>query len=112
MSVGAAPTAGPNGAQGAASSADALRDPDSDASAQLRRLRWRARRGLLENDLVLTRFLDRHGEQLAPCTLVALAELLDLPDGELLDLVLRRQEAQGALDSAPVRELLEMLRTA
>ena len=27
---------------------------------QRRRLRWRARRGLLENDIVLTRFLDRH----------------------------------------------------
>ena len=24
------------------------------------RLRWRARRGLLENDLILTRFLDQH----------------------------------------------------
>jgi antitoxin CptB len=28
------------------------------------RLRWRARRGLLENDLILTRFLDAHEETL------------------------------------------------
>ena len=29
-----------------------------------RRLRWRARRGLLENDIIVTRYLDRHGQDL------------------------------------------------
>jgi antitoxin CptB len=28
------------------------------------RLRWRARRGLLENDIILTRFLDAHETEL------------------------------------------------
>jgi antitoxin CptB len=85
-------------------------DADSAANALLRRLRWRARRGLLENDLVLNRFFDRHGAQLTPAMLEVLAELLELPDGELLDLVLDRQQVHGALDRAPVRELLALLR--
>jgi antitoxin CptB len=87
-------------------------DPDGAAAATLRRLRWRARRGLLENDLVLTRFLDRHAAALAPGAVEALAALLELPDQELLDLVLERGQLQGPLDRAPVREVLALLRAA
>ena len=32
--------------------------------AKRARLRWRARRGLLENDLIVTRFLDAHEAEL------------------------------------------------
>jgi antitoxin CptB len=85
---------------------------DDESAAQLRRLRWRARRGLLENDLVLQRFLDRHAAALAAPAVDALAQLLELPDGELLDLVLDRCQAQGALDRAPVHEVLALLRAA
>jgi antitoxin CptB len=60
--------------------------------ADLRRLRWRCRRGLLENDLVLARFLDRHGAGLDGARLAALNELLELPDPELWDLVSGRRE--------------------
>jgi len=49
----------------------------ADAEA-LRRLRWRARRGLLENDLLIGRFLDQHGDALKPADADALARLLDL----------------------------------
>ncbi|HYA60160.1 MAG TPA: succinate dehydrogenase assembly factor 2 [Burkholderiaceae bacterium] len=87
-------------------------DPDAPVSVALRRLRWRARRGLLENDLLLGRFFDRHIATLSSSALDALAGLLDLPDGQLLDLVLGRAEPQGALDCATVRELLTMLRSA
>jgi antitoxin CptB len=87
-------------------------DPDSAANVLLRRLRWRARRGLLENDLVLNRFLDRHAAQLTPCALEALAELLELPDGELLDLVLDRQPMPDALDRAPLHGVMALLRAA
>jgi antitoxin CptB len=95
---------------GAPSAAADAAGADSAAEVRLRRLRWRARRGLLENDLVLNRFFDRHAAALAPGAAGALARLLDLPDGELLDLVLARQEPQGELDCAPVREVLELLR--
>ncbi|SPE21568.1 YgfY (modular protein) [Burkholderiales bacterium] len=87
-------------------------DPDCDASVELRRLRWRARRGMLENDLLLGRFLERHAASLGPSAVDALAGLLELPDGQLLDLVLGRVEPQGALDRAPVHELLARLRAA
>jgi len=46
--------------------------------ADRRRLRWRCRRGLLENDLVLQRFLVRYGDRLDRLRLDALNELLTL----------------------------------
>ena len=76
-----------------------------------RRLRWRARRGMLENDLIISRFLDREGEALDGADLVALEALLDLPDNELIDLLLARKDPQGALDNNAVRSLLGRMRT-
>jgi antitoxin CptB len=81
--------------------------PDAQA---LRRLRWRARRGLLENDLLLARFLERQAETLNTAEADALALLLDLSDAELLDLLLGRRPPAGALDLAAVRDLLLRLR--
>jgi antitoxin CptB len=52
---------------------------------RLARLRWRCRRGLLENDLILARFLDRRGETLTEQEVDALDRLLDLPDNDLWD---------------------------
>jgi antitoxin CptB len=76
-----------------------------------RRLRWRARRGLLENDLVFERFFERHGAALSDDEVAGLDELLDLGDNELLDLILARIEpAQEASPAA--RRVLEMLRSA
>jgi antitoxin CptB len=51
------------------------------------RLRWRARRGLLENDLIITRFLDEHE-----------TTLTDLDE--------------GALDKPEVKSVLTQLRAA
>ncbi len=79
---------------------------------ELRRLRWRARRGLLENDLLIGRFLDRHGRTLDAAQNRALLKLLELPDNELLDLLLARTEPEPPLDSADVRALLARLRSA
>jgi antitoxin CptB len=76
-----------------------------------RRLRWRARRGLLENDLIVTRYLDRHERDLTVDDVVALEALLDLPDNELLDLLLRRKEPAGGLDDNAVRHVLDGLRS-
>ena len=74
------------------------------------RLRWRARRGLLENDLVLQRFFERHEQTLTDQDVAGLDALLDLPDNELLDLILRRAELHGALAEPAVARVLEMLR--
>ena len=79
-------------------------------AARRRRLRWRARRGLLENDLVLQRFFDRHERSLTDEQVAGLDELLDLSDNELLDLILARAEPEDHTMSAAARTVLELLR--
>jgi antitoxin CptB len=50
------------------------------------KLRWKCRRGLLELDLVLARYLDRHPGD------AELSALLDLPDNDLWDIVIGRTD--------------------
>ena len=76
----------------------------------LSKLRWRCRRGLLENDLLIERFFARHGAALTAAQARGLERLMDLPDNELLDLLLRRIELDPDHDRADVREVLELLR--
>jgi antitoxin CptB len=76
----------------------------------LSKLRWRCRRGLLENDLLIARFFDKHASSLTVAQAGALGELMDLADNDLLDLLLRRKEPAGELDRDEVRKVLEMLR--
>jgi antitoxin CptB len=60
--------------------------------AMQNRLRWRCRRGMLENDLILTRFLDARGDAISSDEVAALDVLLALSDNELWDLLSGRQE--------------------
>jgi len=76
----------------------------------LSKLRWRCRRGLLENDLFIERFFDRYASGLTVRQAEALGELMDLADNDLLDLLLRRREPAGELDRPDVGQVLEMLR--
>jgi antitoxin CptB len=76
------------------------------------RLRWRSRRGLLENDLILTRFLDAHEETLSDDDVDAMTRLLDLADNPLMDLILARSEPAGEIDLPQVHALLARLRKA
>lgn len=78
---------------------------------QLSKLRWRCRRGLLENDLFIERFFDRHGEVLTVRQARGLEALMDLSDNDLLDLLLRRREPDGALATPEVVDVLALLRT-
>ncbi len=57
------------------------------SAEQLSRLRWRSRRGLLENDIFLSRFLHNPALSLSDDDLDALAFLLDLSDPDLLPLL-------------------------
>ena len=77
----------------------------------LSKLKWRCRRGLLENDLFIERFFERYEGRLTLRQAAALNELMDLGDNDLLDLLLRRKEPQGAISTGDVREVLEMLRS-
>jgi len=61
---------------------------------EMNRLRWRCRRGLLENDLVLERFLAAHGQRLEGERLFAFERLLDCPDDELWGIVSGRDECR------------------
>jgi antitoxin CptB len=76
----------------------------------LSKLRWRCRRGLLENDLFIERFFARHGSAITVRQSEGLQALMDLADNDLLDLLLARKEPQGELDRAEVREVLALLR--
>ena len=77
---------------------------------ELSKLHWRCRRGLLENDLFIEQFFARHESTLTERHAAGLLALMDLADNDLLDLVLRRREPEGALDTADVQEVLGMLR--
>ena len=81
-----------------------------DAHA-LGKLRWRCRRGLLENDLLLERFFARHGDGITERQAWLLEELMQLADNDLMDLLLRRREPQGELDRPEMRQLLDLLRS-
>ena len=76
------------------------------------RLRWRARRGLLENDLIITRFLDAHETSLTDADVRALAMLLELGDNDLLEILLSRKEPEGSLDCPEVCDVLSRIRAA
>jgi antitoxin CptB len=77
----------------------------------LSKLRWRCRRGLLENDLLIERFFAAHGASITEEQSEGLQQLMDLGDNDLLDLLLRRTEPSAHLDRANVREVLSLLRT-
>ena len=88
-------------------------DKTSHQSDPLRRarLRWRARRGLLENDLILERFLNRYEDSLSDDDVAALTCLLDLSDNDLLDLLLGRKEPEGDLARREVVRRVGVLRS-
>ncbi|MEP6701951.1 MAG: succinate dehydrogenase assembly factor 2 [Betaproteobacteria bacterium] len=69
------------------------------------RLRWRCRRGMLENDIILTRFLDRVDRAMPESDVVALDRLLDLGDNELWDLLSGRTETEDDTLQHLVRQL-------
>ena len=73
-------------------------------------LRWRSRRGLVENDLYIEQFFANYGNQLTRRHATGLTALNTLADNDLMDLFLRRKEPEGALDTLEVREVLEMVR--
>jgi antitoxin CptB len=72
----------------------------------LERVRWRCRRGMLEMDILLERFVERRYAQMDEQQRVAFDELLDLPDTDLWDLVRGDKEPEQARQ----REVLEWLK--
>ena len=69
-------------------------------------IRWHARRGMLELDILLSAFLDRHEHSLDELQTAALERLLAYPDAELWDIIAGRREVEGA-----EKRLIELIAT-
>jgi antitoxin CptB len=78
------------------------------SAEELNRLRWQCRRGLLELDLVLERFLERHRGDLQGEQLSSFKTLLSYADNDLLDLIRARAECRDAR----LAKLVEWLRSS
>jgi antitoxin CptB len=81
----------------------------------LSKLKWRCRRGLLENDLFIERFFRHHAETLTTRQAAGLLALMDLSDNDLLDLLLARRELANGADfprTPEAHEVLAQLRSA
>ncbi len=72
--------------------------------AEQRRLTWRCRRGMLELDIVLQRFIAQHFNHLTLLELQVFDEMLELPDNDLWDVLqmnnlhLKSQAQQSIMD--------------
>jgi len=75
--------------------------------SELDRLRWHCRRGMLELDLVLSRFLERSFRELPPDQVAAFKALLQQSDSVLWDLVSGRLEPESGATATIVRLLRE-----
>ena len=84
------------------------------------KLKWRCRRGLLENDLLIEKFFKRHEATLTVSQAEGMNDLMDLSDNDLLDLLLKRREpeqlaevsAQVSASTYAAREVLNLLPAA
>ena len=83
-------------------------------NAELYRLKSDARRGLLEDDLILQRFFERYGAQLSAEDGTVLSQLLALDDNDLMDLLIGRKDSVAGLEkemqSDSFRMVLQRLR--
>ena len=74
---------------------------------ELSKLRWRCRRGFLENDLILTRLLERRGANFSEVEHVQLLSLIALDDNDLWEIIAGRTEAFPIGTDAMVATLRE-----
>jgi len=68
------------------------------SNAELYRLKSDARRGLLENDLILQRFFERYGSQISVEDGKVLSQLFALEDNDLMDLLIGRRDTMVGLE--------------
>ena len=75
----------------------------------LSKLRWRCRRGLLENDLFIERFFNRYAPQMTVGQARGIYILMDLSDNDLMDLFMKRKPLGAEIESEEVSEVLSLL---
>jgi antitoxin CptB len=91
----------------------ALSDDSLIDERALSKLRWRCRRGLLENDLFIDRFFKQYAGRITLENARGLSELMELSDNDLLDILLSRKtiaDVDDALDTTYVNQILKMLK--
>jgi antitoxin CptB len=91
-------------------SLDGLPEDQALSSAALSKLRWRCRRGLLENDLFIERFFNRHAATLTVGQARGLYELMALSDNALLDVLLGRSEPPPSAHPTQLNAVLRLLK--
>ena len=85
---------------------------------ELSKLRWRCRRGLLENDLLIEKFFNRYQETLTVSQAKGMSDLMSLSDNDLLDLLLQRKEpcelleadSKASASTLEAKQVLSLLR--
>ena len=76
----------------------------ADKTTEQRRLAWRCRRGLLELDIVLQRFIASHFDDLTEQEMLAFDALLALPDNDFWNLITSNSLQQnGGADAVQKR---------
>jgi len=88
---------------------DTLPDADPLPAAALSKLRWRCRRGLLENDLFIERFFNRHAPDMTVGQARSMYALMELADNDLLDVFLGRPHTQAVAEQEDVKALLSLM---
>ena len=78
-------------------------------AAALSKLRWRCRRGLLENDLFIERFFNRHAADMTVGQARSMYALMELADNDLLDVLLGRPHTQDIAQQEDVKTLLSLM---
>ena len=71
----------------------------------LDRIRWRCRRGLLELDLVLSKFLEERFDSLTELQKEKFVQLINNSDNDLWDLISKRK----SIANHELREIIEIL---
>jgi antitoxin CptB len=89
---------------------DGLPDDDTLSSSALSKLRWRCRRGLLENDLFIERFFNRYADSLTVGQARGMYALMELADNDLLDVLLGRPHTQEVTQDLQVQSVLPLLK--
>jgi antitoxin CptB len=82
---------------------------EQNRDAEQRRLAWRCRRGLLELDIVLQRFIATNFDDLSAQELMAFDDLLAMPDNDFWSLIstnsLQKNNSKDAALNSVIKKL-------
>lgn len=77
----------------------------SSAGIEFAELKWRCRRGMLELDILLNTYLEKHRETMSQHQQAVFSEMLEYPDQVLLDLLLSNMRSSKAEINSLITEI-------